>query len=230
MGQPRLRITHGRASQPERFALLFLSLLVVFWVLGVAPEGDWKRVFVTALLGGTLLLAFWCAEMPNRRLRIAAALVGAWVAAAAVAALAGNGDTVDASTLAAAGVLVALAPAAVVAGIARGLRRRREITLAEALGALCLYLLVGMLFALAYRAIDDIGSGRFFTNGVEATLARCLYYSFTTMTTVGYGDLTARTDFGHTLSATEALIGQIYLVTIVALIVSNLRPARRESR
>jgi hypothetical protein len=50
------------------------------------------------------------------------------------------------------------------------------------------------------------------------------------MTTVGYGDLTARTDFGHALSTTEALIGQIYLVTIVALIVSNLRPARRESR
>jgi hypothetical protein len=43
-----------------------------------------------------------------------------------------------------------------------------------------------------------------------------------------YGDLSARTDLGHTLSATEALIGQIYLVTVVAVIVSNLRPRKRE--
>jgi Ion channel len=231
MRLPRLDIAHdGRASQPERFGLLFVFLLATFWLLGVAPEGDSKRVFVIALLGGTLLLALWSAEMPARRLRAAAAAVGIWVAAVVIAALAGSGDAVDAATAAAAGVLVAFAPPAVIVGITRGLRRRREVTLAEVLGVLCLYLLVGMLFAFVYRAVDDIGSGAFFTNGVEATLARCLYYSFTTMTTVGYGDLTARTNFGHTLSATEALIGQIYLVTIVAVIVSNLRPGGRGPR
>jgi hypothetical protein len=229
-GQSWPRIAKGRAGEPERFGLLFLSLLAVFWVLGVAPEGEAKRVFVTAMLGGTLLLAFWAADMPMRRLRVAAALVCVWLAGTAVAALAGSGDAVDAATIASAGVLVVVAPPAVVIGIMRGLRRRREVTLAEVLGALSLYLLVGMLFALLYRAIDDLASGGFFTNAVEATLARCLYYSFTTMTTVGYGDLTARTNLGHTLSATEALIGQIYLVTIVAVIVSNLRPGRREPR
>jgi hypothetical protein len=56
-----------------------------------------------------------------------------------------------------------------------------------------------------------------------------VYFSFTTLTTAGFGDLTARTDLGHTLTVFEALIGQIYLVTVVSLIVSNLgrrgRPA-----
>jgi hypothetical protein len=54
-----------------------------------------------------------------------------------------------------------------------------------------------------------------------------LYYSFTTLTTVGYGDFTARTNLGHTLSVSEALTGQIYLVTIVSLVVANLGRRRR---
>ena len=54
--------------------------------------------------------------------------------------------------------------------------------------------------------------------------SNCLYFSFTTLTTVGYGDFTARSDLGHTLCVFEMLIGQIYLVTVVSLIVSNLPP------
>jgi hypothetical protein len=69
----------------------------------------------------------------------------------------------------------------------------------------------------------------FFAGGEPATVAHCLYFSFTTLATVGYGDLVARSDLGHTLAVSEALIGQIYLVTVVSLIVSNLRPSRRTS-
>ena len=54
-----------------------------------------------------------------------------------------------------------------------------------------------------------------------------VYFSFATLTTVGYGDLTAATDLGRSLAITEALIGQIYLVTVVALIVPNIGRARR---
>ena len=53
-------------------------------------------------------------------------------------------------------------------------------------------------------------------------MSQCLYFSFTCLTTIGFGDLTARTDLGHTLSVFEGLIGQIYLVTVVSLIVANL--------
>ena len=90
---------------------------------------------------------------------------------------------------------------------------------------LCLYILVGMLFALVYGAIDRLGHG-FFVNNAQATPSNCLYFSFTTLTTVGYGDLTAKSNLGHTLSVSEALLGQIYLVTVVSVLVSNLR--RRE--
>jgi len=70
-------------------------------------------------------------------------------------------------------------------------------------------------------------TGRFFAQQDSTTVAHCLYFSFTTLTTVGYGDLTAASNLGHTLSVTEALSGQIYLVTVVSVIVGNLGRVRR---
>ena len=94
---------------------------------------------------------------------------------------------------------------------------------------LCLYVLVGMAFGFLYGAIDNLGGDPFFAGGESASVAHCLYFSLTTLATVGYGDFVARTNLGHTLSVSEAMIGQIYLVTVVSLIVSNLRrPARRD--
>jgi hypothetical protein len=98
------------------------------------------------------------------------------------------------------------------------------VTVTVVAGVLCLYLLVGLLFAFVYVAIQNLGGAPFFANGSAATSARSVYFSFVTLATLGYGDFTARTNFGHTLSITEALIGQIYLVTVVAAIVSRVVP------
>ena len=97
---------------------------------------------------------------------------------------------------------------------------------------LSLYVLIGMVFGFVYGAIDQFGGDPFFAGGKTATVSHCLYFSLTTLATVGYGDFVARTNLGHTLAVFEALIGQIYLVTVVSLIVSNLgRPrAARRSR
>jgi hypothetical protein len=118
--------------------------------------------------------------------------------------------------------LAALGPPAVAIGVIRDLRSSRAVRVQAVMGVLSLYMLIGMFFAFVFGAIDRLGGDPFFADGTPATVANCLYYSFTTLTTVGYGDLTARTDAGHTLSILEALTGQIYLVTVVSLIVSNL--------
>ena len=79
---------------------------------------------------------------------------------------------------------------------------------------------------------DLLGGHPFFAGDQSTTVAHCLYFSFASLTTVGYGDLTARTNLGHTLSVSEALLGQIYLVTVVSLIVANLgrsRPRAQET-
>ena len=89
------------------------------------------------------------------------------------------------------------------------------------MGALCIYLLLGMMFALGFAIIADTSGDPYF---VRPAIPRCdyVYFSYVTMATVGYGDLTARSSIGRMTAALEGLVGQLYLVTVVALLVSNL--------
>jgi hypothetical protein len=78
-----------------------------------------------------------------------------------------------------------------------------------------------LFFAYLYSAIGAV-NGHFFAGRHGATIVDYLYFSFATLTTVGYGDLTAAGDLGRMLAVSEALTGQLYLVTVVALLVGNV--------
>jgi hypothetical protein len=214
-------------SSRQRYGVLLLALSVTFFFDGLAEPGDLQIAIGTVLAGTTLLLALYAAELPPRRLRVAAALVVAVVGAVLVASLAGSGSTVDGVAAIANGLLIALAPPAVVVGVYRNLRRTGTVSVTVVAGALCLYLLVGLAFAFVYVAIQNLGGAPFFANGAPAVSSRAVYFSFVTLTTVGYGDFTARTNLGHTLAVSEALLGQVYLVTVVAAIVGRLGPLGR---
>ena len=101
--------------------------------------------------------------------------------------------------------------------------RRRVVNVQTVLGAICIYVLIGMLAAFVYAAVADLGPA---PSSLQAqprgTTADFLYYSFVTLTTVGYGDLTVAGNLGRTFSILEALIGQLYLVTVLAVLVGNL--------
>jgi hypothetical protein len=174
------------------------------------------------------MLALYAAKVPKRRLRVAATVILTIVAGVVIASMAGKGTTVAGIAAIADGLLVAVAPPAVVIGLLRALRSTGTVTVPVVAGVLCLYLLVGLFFAFTYAAVQNLGGAPFFANGDAATSARSVYFSFVTMTTVGYGDFTARTNLGHTMAVTEALLGQIYLVTIVAAIVSRVVPRGRK--
>ena len=210
----------------ERYGLLLAVLIASFAVQGTAPTSDVWRAVVTVLLGAALILAFLAADMPARRLRIAGLLVAFVVGAALVSLLIGLSQAELGFTAIANALLVALAPPSIVAGVIRSLRAHHQVTVQVLFGALCLYLLAGMFFAFVYAAIDQLSGDPFFTGGLDATPARSIYFSFTTLTTVGYGDVTAASNVGHTLAVTEALLGQIYLVTVVSVVVANLVPRR----
>jgi uncharacterized membrane protein len=74
-----------------------------------------------------------------------------------------------------------------------------------------------------------LGQGPFFANVDAPDGTDYLYFSFVTLTTVGYGDLVARGSLGRMLAVSEALLGQLYLVTVVALLVGNVGRPRRAS-
>jgi asparagine N-glycosylation enzyme membrane subunit Stt3 len=218
---PRFRLRRRREIVlRQRYGLLLTCLIVLFLVSGIAPAGPLQEVVLTALAAVTLVLALRAGEV-SKRLDAAATAVGtALVILVAILAVAGV-DNAGAARFSAF-ALVAIAPPAIVVGVVRGLREQGTATIRAVMGVLCIYLLLGMLAAFLYGGMDRVGSKPFFANGAPATTSNCLYFSFITLTTVGYGDLTPRSNLGHTIAASEALVGQIYLVTVVALLVSNL--------
>ena len=209
--------------------MLLGAILIAFGIQGIAEPGKFEEIFISSLLGATLLLALWAADTKPRVMWPAVLIVAALILASIVEAA--NGDVGGGATRIANALLVALAPPAIIVGVLRSLRARQAVTLEAVFGVLCVYILLGMFFGSVYGTIDRFGGNPFFSGGQPATLSNCLYFSFTSLTTVGFGDLTARSNLGHTLSVFEALLGQIYLVTVVSLIVANLgrsRPAKAE--
>jgi ion channel len=117
--------------------------------------------------------------------------------------------------------------------LTRGLLRliqARGVTLQAVAGALTSYLLLGLLFALVVRLLVGLSGHRYFEQAPNSamTQSREIYFSFTTLTTTGYGDLTPALSIGRALSVLEMLTGQIYMVAVIGLLIGNLRrrPAR----
>src|ERR687897_1867726 len=213
-------------EQPQRFALLLGSVVTSVAVMGAIDPGSVQQVVVSVLLATSLLLAFRIARVTRRLMLIAIAIAVAGVTVSVLEASTGAIGDGEARVMNA--LLVTLGPPAVALGVIRNLRAHREVRLEAVMGVLSLYMLLGLLFAFVYGAIDRLGGDPFFSQGQDATVAHCVYFSFTTLTTAGFGDFTARTDPRPTLTVFEALVGQIYLVTVVSLIVSNL--GRRSTR
>jgi Ion channel len=201
-----------------RFGAVLVLLSVTFVVMAAAPPDAWSRVLTVALQGLTLLTALLASRAGRRLFRIALVVV-------ALAFLGALGSVVVSSSTDPSGVFFALNGLLVAATpvvIARALWKRQVVDLHTVLGAICVYVLLGMMFAFVYAAIDQIGPHPFFVQTSHATVQDFLYFSFITQTTVGYGDFTAATDLGRALAVVEALAGQLYLVTIIAVLVSRL--------
>ena len=217
---PREERARGDGRQPQRFALLLCSIVASVALLGATAPGAVQQVVISFLLGASLLLSFRIARVTRQLLGLAIAVAVAGVTVSVLEASTGAIGDGEARVMNA--LLVALGPPAVGLGVIRNLRAHREVRLEAVMGVLSLYMLLGLLFAFVYGAIDRLGGDPFFGAGQDATVAHCVYFSFSTLTTAGFGDFTARSDLGHTLTVFEALAGQIYLVTVVSLIVSNL--------
>jgi Trk-type K+ transport system membrane component len=151
--------------------------------------------------------------------------VAVLLATGAAAALFGTSEFGDDSARLISLVLVAMAPPAISYGLVRDFRQERYVTVHTMFGVLCLYLLLGLLFSALIETSQSISNESLLRPTADKA-SDFLYFSYSTLTTTGFGDVVARTDFARSIAVIEALVGQIYLVTIVALIVGNLRPNR----
>jgi Ion channel len=208
------------------YGIVFVLVLLSFVVQAAVPDGDLARLVIIWLQAATLVAAVRISRSQHWPIR-AASWLAALIAVAAPILWLVHGSIPDGVSAIATALLVGVAPLVIAGGLVRDMRAAGAVTLEALTGVLSIYVLAGMFFSFVYAAVNAIGDGSFFVEVADPNRADFLYYSFTTLTTTGFGDFTAATDLGRTLSVVEALSGQIYLVTIVALIVSNLRPRRR---
>jgi hypothetical protein len=214
-----LAVTHAYG------VVLLLILISLAFQLGAA-DAAWARLVTIALQSVTLLAALRVSRAHRWLLRLAA-VVATVAFLGSAGALIGTGDLGADAARAVGLLLVAVAPVAIVIGVVRDTREAGAVTMRTMFGVLCIYLLLGMLFAYAFGLIGELSSDPFFAQTKSNSISDFLYFSFTTQTTTGFGDLTPATGLGRSLTVTEELLGQIYLVTVVAVIVGNLGRPRR---
>ena len=204
----------------HQYGLVLALILTSLAIQLAAPDGDVARVVVVAVQGATLVLAVVAARAHRWviRLAIAAAI---FLFLGALGVVLGTEEFGTHSARVVTFLLIAVTPPAIVTGLVKQFREHGGVTVQTMFGVLCVYLLVGMFFGTLFASIQDFGTKDFFVHGGRTT-SDFLYFSFSTITTVGYGDFVAAEPLGRSLAITEALIGQIYLVTVVALIVGNI--------
>jgi hypothetical protein len=174
---------------------------------------------VNLLVALALLLAIRAAGLRRRWTRIADILVGIGLVGLLLIVVVelstgrtGDGISITSPSVVAV-VLALFSPVAVV----WRLGQHRKVTIATLLGAVSGFLLIANAFNFAFRALDSVTSTPFF-GSVEPTTVY-MYFSLVTVTTTGYGDFAPVTEFGRLLATTEAILGQVYLVTVVAMAV-----------
>ncbi|CAN5278058.1 hypothetical protein BH18ACT14_BH18ACT14_07230 [soil metagenome] len=200
----------------DSYASLLVLLLANFFLLELIDDPRWGAIGSTLLSALALVVAISDPDSGHRIGRRHAVQILACVALAPLVLLVNSSSLVGLTYLLPVGLLVT---ATLPVTLSRVIQHKR-VTHETVLGALCAYVLVGLLFAFLYLAVSDLRSGPFFAQPGEHVQSEFLYYSFVTLTTLGFGDLSPSVGLPQALTAIEALLGQIFLVTMVARLVT----------
>jgi ion channel len=200
------------------YAFVLLVILVSFAFAATAPDAPWSRGVLVLIECGALAVALWTSRSGPLRIRPAPFVLLTVTIAIAVAEILTDNKALTSIAGALGGLLVIT----VIVAIVRGITSEGTVSQRSVIGAICVYFQLGMLFLFAYGTVALLESGPFFAQGTDGTPALRLYFSYVTLATVGYGDYTAASNVGHMLSVLEALMGQLYLVTVIAVLVSRM--------
>ena len=214
----------------DAFGLVFALVIVTYVLTSLLENRGWSAVVLVTATSATSVVALVSAHARPRLVRVAIALSTLTIVLAAIGAASGNRDWLSLSS-AVQITLLAIAMTAVL---------HRVVTTADVgsrtiLGALSVYTVLGILFTFLYGTVERIQGGSFFEGVVHPSGGDFLFFSYTTLTTTGYGDLVPGGQPGRMLAGLEMMAGQIFLVTLVAGLVSLWRPGeglrrRREKR
>ncbi len=196
----------------ERYGLVLILILVGYVLSGV--ESNRFLLAVNSLLWVALLLTtLWSPGVPKRLRRIGSvATILVLLATLSLGFV--SSELADGWRL----ILLGIAQFAALLAILNRISRHRQVTFQTVMGGVAAYALIAFVMAALYHGMDLL-TGTTFLNGVVSD-GDYVYFSFVTLTTVGYGDITAATDVAKRLVVVEAFVGQVFLVALVARLVS----------
>jgi hypothetical protein len=210
------------ASQPGRYGLL-LTLLLSSYLLSSFVAARWVTALTVGIYATAVVLSLRTAQASRMITRL---VFGVVVVGSALVICLLAGTTVNAGL---GNIWAALVLLGGIFMIVHRVLLFGTVTLNSIFGAVSAYLLLGLMFAAIYGAIDHIGAGHLFANGQPDNTKTFQYFSFTTLTTLGYGDFTAAENGARSVAMLEAISGQVFLATLVARLVSAFRPVERGS-
>ena len=213
----------------DEFGLVLALVLATYVLVSLLDNRGWSAVILALATSATSVVALTSSHVKAGLVRSAI-----WLSALTVALV-----VISAITDAHIWLNLASAIQIVLLAVAMAAVLRRVITTAEVgsrtiLGAISVYTVLGILFTFLYGTVDRIQGGPFFEGHVHPGGSDFIFFSYTTLTTTGYGNLVPGGQPGRMISGLEMMIGQIFLVTLVAGLVSLWRPGealrRRQAR
>jgi len=206
--------------------VLFLILTTFVVMMTLPPEGWGGRVAAVAVAGLTAIIAFTSSDVRRARVRLAAVIAAASVVAALLAQVTSS-DRLLGLAFGAVAVLLAIAAATILRRVIVG---ASKVDFRTILGAISVYTLLGLLFAFLFVAFGNWTDSEFFAGVANPHSSDYLFFSYTTLTTTGYGNLVPAGTVGRSFAVFEMLAGQIFLVTLVAGLVTLWRPGAAKTR
>jgi len=207
------------ARVSDAFGLVLVLVLTTYVLTSLLDNRGWSAVVLTVATSCTSVVALTSSHARPGLVRLAIWLSALTIGLAAIAAVSDERTWLNFASA----IQIALL------AIAMGAVLRRVITTAEVgsrtiLGAISVYTVLGILFTFLYGTIERIQDGAFFEGVAHPAGNDFLFFSYTTLTTTGYGNLVPGGQPGRMLAGLEMMIGQIFLVTLVAGLVSLWRP------
>jgi hypothetical protein len=203
------------------FGIVILLVLATFVAASLTKYTDWSAVAVSVLGCTTSTVALASSGIREKLVSTAIGLATACVGFAVI------GAVTDRNGFLGIAALIQIFLLAWGGGtVLRAVLREEEVGFRTILGAISVYLIIGLLFASLYVAVDRLQAGAFFDPVTDLDTGDYVFFSFTTLTTTGYGNLVPGGQPGKMISVLEMLLGQIFLVTLIAGLVSLWRPGR----
>ena len=202
----------------DDFGVVLVLIVITILSLAILGGSPFGLDFSAALEGITLLIVLHTSGIGHRGMVVATVAAGCAVIGVILVVADVTPSIAQAASASVGLALVVVAPVVILWRTIRS----QMITFRLVLGALCIYLLIGLAFNYVFALLTFTSGQPFFAQTVVTTVGDLLYFSYTTLTTVGFGDLTAAASPGRMAAVTEALMGQLYLVSAVAILVSRV--------